>query len=91
MTVVLLSSRPACGSPFTREPVADTRFVHQVDGPLLEDARAHALDDIVLAAVLENHRVDAGAMQQMPEHQPRRARANDSNLRPMCRHRENGE
>jgi hypothetical protein len=64
----------------TPEPIADADLVHQVDGPLLQHARADALDHVVLAAVLEDDGVDAAQVQQVSEHEPRRAGADDGNL-----------
>ena len=66
--------------PLAREPPADADLAHQVDRPLLEHARAHALDDVLTAAILEDDGVDALEMQQLPEHQTGRARADDADL-----------
>src|SRR5271156_5000977 len=55
------------------ETFADAGFVHQVDGTLLEYTGAHAFLNVLAAAVLDDHGFDARAMQQMREHQPRRA------------------
>ena len=63
------------------ETFADAGFVHQVDGALLEHAGAHALLDVLAAAILDHHGFDAGAMQQMREHQSRRSRPDYSDLR----------
>ena len=66
--------------PLARQPPADAGLAHQVDRPLLEHARAHALDDVLTAAVFEDDRVDAFEMQQLSEHQTGRARADDAYL-----------
>ena len=71
------------------EALADPRFVHQVDGALLEHAGAHALLDVLAAAILDHHGFDAGAMQQMREHQSRRPRPDYSDLRAHLRRSSN--
>ena len=52
----------------------------QVHGPLLKDAGAHAVDHVVAASVLDDDRVHAVEMQQVPQQQPGRTGADDSNL-----------
>ena len=63
-----------------REAPADADLAHQVHRPLLEHARAHALDHVLPAAVLEDDGVDALEMQQMPEHQAGGPGADDAHL-----------
>ena len=53
----------------------------QVDGALLEHAGAHALLDVVAAAGLEHHRLDALPVQEVREQEPGRAGADDPDLR----------
>ena len=62
----------------SRSPTPD--LAHQVDGALLEHAGAHALDDVLLAAILEDDRIDAAQVQQMAEHQSGRSGADDADL-----------
>ncbi len=66
--------------PLARQPPADAGLAHQVYRPLLEHARAHALDDVLTAAIFEDDGVDAFEMQQLSEHQTGRARADDAYL-----------
>ncbi len=61
---------------------ADAGLHQQVGCPLLEHAGAHALLDIGTAAAFEHDRVNATAVQQMGEHQPRGAGADNPDLRP---------
>src|SRR6478735_1953377 len=62
------------------ESRADADVGHQVDGPLFEHAGANPLDHVIPTPVLEDDRVDTGAMEQVTEHQSGRAGADDSNL-----------
>ncbi len=64
----------ACEAP------ADPDVAHEVNGGLLEHAGAHALDDVLLAAILEDDRIDAAQMQQLPEHQAGGSGADDADL-----------
>ena len=57
--------------------------LQQVDGALLEHAGAHALLDVLAAAVLEHDRLDAAQVQQVREQQPGGAGADDADLRPL--------
>jgi hypothetical protein len=50
------------------QALADAGFDHQVDSPLFEYARAHALFDILAAAALEDNGFNAREMQKMREH-----------------------
>ena len=59
------------------EPAAQPGLAQQIDRRLLEDAGAHALDHVLLAADLDGDRLDAGALQQVAEQQPGRAGADD--------------
>ena len=59
--------------------------LQQIDGALLEDARPHAIDDVLAAAVLDDDRVDAVEMQQVSEQQPCRTCADDADLSPHLR------
>ena len=62
------------------QPRADARPVDQVHRALLEHARADAPKNIVPALLLQDDRGYAGAMQQLAEQQPRRARTDDGDL-----------
>lgn len=61
-------------------PLADARFIHQVDGALLEQAGANPLFYISAAASLEHDGFDAGKMQQVRQHQAGRPRADNADL-----------
>ena len=52
----------------------------QIDRALFEDASAHPIDDVITAAVLDDDRIDAVAVQQLREHQPCRTCADDADL-----------
>ena len=73
--------------PLVAETFADSRFVHQVDGALLEHTGAHAFLDVLATAILDHHGFDAGAMQQMRKHQARRSCPDNSDLRAHFRQR----
>src|SRR6185312_11660084 len=55
------------------EAVADAHLDEQLDRPLLEHAGAHARLDVGAVARLENDGLDALALQQVAEHEPRGA------------------
>ena len=76
------------GVPHTLTPqaVPDAGRGHEVDGALLEHAGTDAFDDVVPAAILEDEGVDSPEMEKVAQHQPRRARADDSHLSPHYRH-----
>jgi hypothetical protein len=59
--------------PFAREALADADRRQQVDGALLEHAGAQRALDLVAAARLEHHRLDAGEVEQVGQQQARRA------------------
>ena len=59
----------------------DAEVGHQVDGALLQHAGAHAAFDVVAAPRLQHDAVDAGALQQQRQEQPRGTRADDADLR----------
>ena len=58
----------------------------QIDGSLLEDSGAYALDDVLATAVFDDDRVDAVAMQQVCKEQPCGTGADDADLCPGSRH-----
>ena len=61
--------------------LAHARGVQQIDGALLEHARADPLLDVLATARLEHDRLDALELEQLRQHQPRRAGADDADLR----------
>src|SRR5262249_4134300 len=61
--------------------LADAGLDQEIACPLLDQAGANAALDVLAAAVLQDDRVDARTLQEMRQHQPGPARANDSNLR----------
>ena len=63
--------------------VAHTHGRHEIDSALLEHARPHPVDDVIAAAVLDDHRVDAIAVQELREQQPGRTRTDNADLCPM--------
>ena len=77
---------PFVPQPFAREAVAEADLVHQIDGALLEHARADALDHMLLAAIFEDERMDAPQVEKVAEHQPCRTAADDADLGPNLFH-----
>jgi hypothetical protein len=67
--------------PLALQPVGQPEAVQEIDGALLQHAGAHALLDVVAAPVLEHDRGDAGAVEQVREHQPGRTSSDDGDLR----------
>ena len=65
-----------------RQPLAHARLGEEIDDALLEHAGADAGLDVLATPVLEDHRLDARAMEKLRERQARRPRADDRNLRP---------
>jgi hypothetical protein len=64
--------------PLARQPIAEADLVQQIDGGLLEHARSHALDDVLLAPDLDGDRVDASLLEEMAQQQPGGPGANDA-------------
>ena len=64
-------------------PFAKTRLVEHVDAALFEHAGAHAVLDIIAAAVFQHDRFDSRLGQKVGEEQARRARSDDPDL---CAH-----
>src|SRR5262245_5151495 len=60
--------------------LADTHRREQVHGSLLEYTCTHTIDHVVAATVLDDDRIDAIEMQQMPEEQAGRTGADDADL-----------
>ena len=76
----------AMDEPFAVQARTESGLAHEVDGALLEHTRAHALLNVLSAAALHHHALDAGSREQMREHEPRRSRANDADLRLLSPH-----
>jgi hypothetical protein len=72
--------QPFLGERLALEPLAHAHLDHQVDGPLLEQAGADALLDVLLGARLEHHRVDALETEQAAQQQAGGAGADDADL-----------
>ena len=68
------------------EPLAEPHPPQQVDRALLQHAGAHALLDVLARAGLEDHVVDPGLVQELPEDEAGRAGADDADLRPLSAH-----
>ena len=66
--------------PFAYEPVADAGGLQEIHRALLQDACPDAVDDVLLASRLEDDRVDTLRRQQVSEHEPGRAGADDADL-----------
>ena len=71
----------------TPQAVPDAGRGHEVNRALLEHSGTDPFDDVVPAAILEDEGVDSPEMEKVAQHQPRRARADDSDLGPQYRHR----
>jgi hypothetical protein len=75
--------------PLPLEALAHAHLEQEVDGALLEHAGADAALYVVAVASLEDDRLDALEMQELPEHQARRPGSHDSDLRAgdvLCAH-----
>src|SRR5262249_26155650 len=66
---------------FVLHAIADAGFDEQVARPLLDQSGTDAALDIVAAAILQDHTVDARAVEQMREHQPGGPGTDDTDLR----------
>jgi hypothetical protein len=67
--------------PLPLHSFANSGFNEQVGRALFENAGANAILAVFAAAIFYDDGLDALEMQQMREHQPRRASSYDSNLR----------
>jgi len=65
---------------FAVQSLAHTHLRHQVCGELFEYSSAHAVDDVVLIAALQDHRIDTLQVQQVSQQKTRRPRPNNSYL-----------
>jgi len=75
---------------FAFETLADAHLDQEVHRALFEHARANPALDVLAVAVLEDDRVDALEVQEVSEHEARRARADYSHLRAGDVHRAHG-
>src|SRR5262249_55286340 len=62
----------------------DTEIGEKVRRPVLDQAGANSVFNVIAAAVLNNDRLDALQMKEPCKHQPGRACPNDSDLRAHC-------
>ena len=72
---------PQCSMPSRLHALADADVDQQIGGPMLDQAGADAVLDIVAAAILDDDRLDALQMQQPRQHQAGRPRSDNSDLR----------
>jgi hypothetical protein len=68
------------------KPGADTHCHQQIDGALFENSGPNTVNHVLAAAILDDDRVDAVDVQQVPEQEPGRTGTDDSNLRPVETH-----
>ena len=78
---VELELDPVVDDALALHALADARVVEEVDRALLEHAGADARLDVLAAPVLEHDRLDPLALEELSERQPRRAGADDPDLR----------
>ena len=78
---VELDLDPVMDEALPLQPLADPDVDEEVDRPLFEDAGADSVLDVVPRPILENDRLDAFAMEQLGEREPRGAGAHDPDLR----------
>jgi hypothetical protein len=72
--------------PLFTQPVAHAGGNEQIDARLLEHASANAMLDVIPRAFLENDGLDAVAMQQMAQQQPRGPGTDDTDLCVLAHH-----
>jgi hypothetical protein len=77
-----LEMNAAMHDPLAVHALADAEVAEEVDGSLLEHAGANPVLDVGTAAILEDHALDAGELEQARERQARRAGADDPDLGP---------
>ena len=66
--------------PLARQAIADAHRVHQVHRALFEHPGTDPFDDVLAIVPLDDGRVDAGLVQQLPQHQARGTCADDADL-----------
>jgi hypothetical protein len=74
---------PVVDEPVAAHPVPDTGLAHQVHRALFQHACLDRLLDVLPCLHVDHHRFDAALVQQVGQHQPGRAGADNSNL---CTH-----
>ena len=67
--------------PLAVQPLGHSHLAQQVDGALLQHPRAHPRLDVVAVPGLDDHGVHAQAVEQVSQHETRRAGAHDRDLR----------
>ena len=67
--------------PLTVHSVADAVVAQQLRGAMLQHASANAPLDVFAAAVLQDNRIDARALEQVRQHQAGRTGTDDRDLR----------
>ena len=72
--------KPAMHQPFSVHALAHTGFVQQVDAHLLQHTGPDAAQHVFAGLAFQNHRIDAGLVQQLPQQQARWASADDGHL-----------
>ena len=70
----------AVGEALAIEAVGEPELAQQLDGRVLEHAGPDAVLDVGPVALLEHDAVDAAGRQQVGEHEPGRAGADDRHL-----------
>jgi hypothetical protein len=66
--------------PLTLEALSGARLGEEVDDALLDHAGSDARLDVLTAPVLENHRLDALALQEVAQREPGWPGADDAHL-----------
>jgi hypothetical protein len=66
--------------PLAPQPLADAHLLEELRDVVLEHARTDPRLHVLAAAVLEDHALDPGALEQVRERQSRGARADDADL-----------
>ena len=74
--------------PFPLQALADAASSQQIDGALLQHTGAQGGFDLGSAARFEDYGFDSREVQQVREHQPRGARADDADLGSLADHRQ---
>ncbi len=72
---------PVMDQAFTMQPSGDADRLQKIDRALLEHAGANARQHVGAILALEDDRIDAVRVQQLPEQQPCRPGADDGDLR----------
>ena len=80
---VELELDPVVDDPLALHPLAHARLDQQVGDTLLENSRSDPRLDVLAAPVLEHDRVDPLQVEEVREHEARRAGTDDADL---CAH-----